>query len=449
MTPAQRRPAHPAPRRRVAAAAGALLVPAALVAAGVLAYAFLSLAARALGPDRYGPVALLWAATFLTAVVLFRAVEQTGSREIAARLERGEDIRPVARALARVVAALVGLVVVTSAALWQPITNSMFDGKPEFTAAFIVGVALYGVFDLMRGLTAGIGWFGGYAGTLLADGVASPRHRGAAASFSASAGWAMVAIVAAPAAGARVAAATGSAGAGAPSPAGERGAVQRRRRAALRRAGRRDRRRRIRRSSTAAPLLVAVGGVGDTRAAGVVFAATMLVRAPVFVFQGVGAVLLPRLAAVHAAGDRDGSARRSSVWRPSSASACSLLVPVAYVAGRWAMGAFDGAGFTATGADLAILTGGVACYLVAATVAQGRSRAATQVWAASPGVSQPRPSLDSRWRSAAARSIASAWRSSWARASLRSSRRSRCARSSRSLRVASAPRPLVGASRNV
>ena len=81
-----------------------MLVPAALVAAGVLAYAFLSLAARALGPDRYGPVALLWAATFLTAVVLFRAVEQTASREIAARLERGEDIRPVARSLARVVA---------------------------------------------------------------------------------------------------------------------------------------------------------------------------------------------------------------------------------------------------------------------------------------------------------------------------------------------------------
>ena len=48
-----------------------------------------------------------------------------------------------------------------------------------------------------------------------------------------------------------------------------------------------------------------------------------------------------------------------------------VLVPVAYVAGQWAMGAFYGDGFTATGADLAILTGGVAAYLVAATVAQG------------------------------------------------------------------------------
>jgi hypothetical protein len=35
------------------------------------------------------------------------------------------------------------------------------------------------------------------------------------------------------------------------------------------------------------------------------------------------------------------------------------------------MGAFYGDGFSATPADLAILTAGVACYLVAATVAQG------------------------------------------------------------------------------
>ena len=447
MTPAQRRPAHRVPRRRVAAAAGALLVPAALVAAGVLAYAFLSLAARSLGPDRYGPVALLWAATFLTAVVLFRAVEQTGSREIAARLERGEDIRPVARALARVVAGLVGLVVVTSAVLWQPITNSMFDGKSEFTAAFIVGVALYGVFYLMRGLTAGIGWFGGYAGTLVADGVAR-LVIAVPLIFSASAGWAMVAIVAAPAAGALwplygLRRRWRAVPAGSEAPFSVADAL----RFGVPVAG----------IATAdqvlvngAPLLVAVGGVGDTRAAGVVFAATMLVRAPVFVFQGVGAVLLPRLAAVHAAGDRDGF--RQAVVRVAAFLGVGMLVlvPVAYVAGRWAMGAFYGAGFTATGADLAILTGGVACYLVAATVAQGAiARGDAGVGGVAWGLAAVTfVGLSLALGGSPLYRVSMAFLVGSGVAAILST--VALARgSSRPLRVASAPRPLVGASRNV
>ena len=345
-----------------------MLVPAALVAAGVLAYAFLSLAARALGPERYGPVALLWAAVFLTAVVLFRAVEQTASREIAARLERGEDIRPVARSLARVVAALIAFVVLVSAVLWEPITDRLFDGQGEFTAAFMLGVALYGAFYLVRGLCAGIGWFGGYGATLVADGVAR-LVVAAPLLFSASAGIAMVAIVAAPAAGAIWplvglrrrwrAIPEGSEAPFSVSDAVRFGAPV----AAIATADQV--------LVNGAPLLVAVGGVGDTRAAGVVFAATMLVRAPVFVFQGVGAVLLPRLAAVHAAGDRDGF--KQAVARVAGVLGIGMLVlvPVAYVAGQWAMGAFYGDGFTATGVDLAILTGGVAAYLVAATVAQG------------------------------------------------------------------------------
>ena len=324
--------------------------------------------ARALGPDRYGPVALLWAAIFLTSVVLFRAVEQTASREIAARLERGEDIRPVARSLARVVVALIALVVLVSAILWEPITDRLFDGQAEFTAAFIVGVALYGVFYLVRGLCAGIGWFGGYSGTLVADGVAR-LVVAAPLLVSASAGWAVLAIVAAPAGGALVPLVGlrrrwQAIPEGREAPFSVRDALRFGAPVAA-----------IATSDqilvNGAPLLVAVGGVGDTRAAGVVFAATMLVRAPVFVFQGVGAVLLPRLAATHAAGDRDGFNQAVARVAGILGIGMLLLVPLAYVAGQWAMGAFYGDGFTATGADLAILTAGVAAYLVAATVAQG------------------------------------------------------------------------------
>ena len=50
-------------------------------------------------------------------------------------------------------------------------------------------------------------------------------------------------------------------------------------------------------------LVVAAGGPGATRAAGIVFAATMLVRAPVYVFQGLAAALLPNLTHLQATAD--------------------------------------------------------------------------------------------------------------------------------------------------
>jgi len=87
------RAAHTAegPRRRVVA--GAWLLSGAMVVSGALAYAFHVLAARALGPHAYGQIAVLWAAMFLAAVVLFRPVEQTASRAIAERLARGGRFR--------------------------------------------------------------------------------------------------------------------------------------------------------------------------------------------------------------------------------------------------------------------------------------------------------------------------------------------------------------------
>ena len=48
-----------------------------------------------------------------------------------------------------------------------------------------------------------------------------------------------------------------------------------------------------------APLLVIALG-GSMKAAGLVFAATMLVRAPVYVFQGLAAALLSNLTHLHA-----------------------------------------------------------------------------------------------------------------------------------------------------
>src|SRR4051812_11431696 len=83
--------AAPAIKARKQALAGAGLVSVATLAAGLLIYAFHVLAARRLGPDAYGQVAVLWAALFLVVIVLFRPLEQTTSRETADRRARGEE----------------------------------------------------------------------------------------------------------------------------------------------------------------------------------------------------------------------------------------------------------------------------------------------------------------------------------------------------------------------
>src|SRR3954471_17302513 len=80
------------------------------LASGVLAYAFNLLAARSLGAEAYGQVAVLWAGMFLVSVVAFRPVEQMLSRGIAERTARGIDARPVLRSATRLAVLLVALI---------------------------------------------------------------------------------------------------------------------------------------------------------------------------------------------------------------------------------------------------------------------------------------------------------------------------------------------------
>ena len=88
---------------------GTWLLSGAMLAAGVLAYAFHILAARTLTHDEYGQIAVLWAALFLTVVVLFRPLEQTTARAVADRLARGQEARSVLRSVAIVYGCVLGL----------------------------------------------------------------------------------------------------------------------------------------------------------------------------------------------------------------------------------------------------------------------------------------------------------------------------------------------------
>jgi O-antigen/teichoic acid export membrane protein len=137
------------------------------------------------------------------------------------------------------------------------------------------------------------------------------------------------------------------------------------------------------------PLLVVIaGGPGATREAGIVFAATMLVRAPVYVFQGLAAALLPNLTHLQATADA-ALFRRAVLRTVAFLLGCGGLIAAGMaLAGPTAMSTLYGADFGAARIDLVILGLGVGFYLAASTISQAllavdRASAAAKAWAIS------------------------------------------------------------------
>jgi O-antigen/teichoic acid export membrane protein len=371
--------------------AGALLMSAGTLGSGVMAYAFNVIAAQALGPTAYGPIAVLWAAMFLAAVVLFRPVEQTLSREVADAAAHGRDARPVLRTMAALAAGTVLAATVACVALWNPITDGLFDGQAMLTAMLVVGIAGYGGSYFVRGVIGGRRHYAGYGILLLADGgvrvaLVLPLFVVASSSLAA-------------------AALAGAALAGAIAPLVYRGG-----RAALRQPP-------VTAAAPAAPVsagrlarfagpvgLVAAGdqillsggpvlvmlhgGPGASKAAGLVFAATMLVRAPAYLFQGISAALLPNLTTMLANRDEGGFRRAVTRTVTVLAAFSGAMAIGALAVGPHVMHVLYGSGFDATRGDLALLSLGAGGYLVAATLSQaalarGEAVSTASVWMAS------------------------------------------------------------------
>jgi O-antigen/teichoic acid export membrane protein len=366
---------------------GAGLLSVAMVASGVLAYAFFVLAARTLGPEGYGQIGVLWAGMFIGVIVLFRPLEQTLTRAIAERIARGREVRTVIRSVTAIYGAIVVVGAIGAALAWGEVTSRLFLGSDLLTAMLFGGTALYGLEYILRGILAGTRWFRGYALCLMADAVVrvavvlplvvfASKNLAAAAIAAAGLGgflaplWVgrrRLAKLAEAGDGERFDVATAVTFAG---PASVIAAADQ----VLINAG---------------PLLVMLdGGHRASAAAGVVFAATMLVRIPVYVFQGVAASLLPNLTRLHAAADM--SAFRHAVRRAALvlAATTALLAVFAVIAGPEAMGAIYGKAYQADRVALGLLGVGVGFYLGAATFSQAllaldRGKQAAIAWTGS------------------------------------------------------------------
>ena len=363
---------------------GAALLSGATLASGVLAYAYHVLAARTLGPEAYGLVAVLWAALFLLVVVLFRPLEQTTSRALADRLARGQEVRSVLRAMFRIYLAVAAVVAIAGVAGWSLLADELFLGDGFFVGALLVGLGAYGIAYVLRGVCAGVGWFNGYALLLVTDGAArlvvvlplvvvASRDLAAAAMVAAAAASVMLPVVV----GRRVLAPLTRPGTGKPFHVGA--AVAFAWPAAVIAVADQV-------LVNGGPLLVMLGGgehVG--KVAGLVFAATMLVRIPVFVFQGLATSLLPNLTRLHVASE--GALFRRAVLRAAAglAGCAALIVVTVSLVGPEAMQLVYGSEYVVGRLELALLGVGVGCYLATSTFSQAllaldRGRVAAAGW---------------------------------------------------------------------
>ena len=132
------------------------------------------------------------------------------------------------------------------------------------------------------------------------------------------------------------------------------------------------------------PLLVLIaGGPGAAAAAGVLFAATLLVRAPVFLLQGVQASLLPSLTTFRARGDEASLHRATVKIALMLGGASAALAAGALIAGPFAMTVMYGDEFTAGRVDLALLCVGIGGFMAAGVFCQAAARPCA-------GVARPR-----------------------------------------------------------
>ena len=269
----------------------------------------------------------------------------------------------------RIYLALALAITVAGAVGWSLIGDELFLGDSFFTASLILGLAAYGIAYVLRGVFAGAGWFKGYALLLVSDGAVrvvvvvpllfvASRDLAAAAMVAAAVGSVALPVLV----GRRVLRPLIARGEGSPFHVGAAvafawpAAVIAIADQVLVNGG---------------PLLVMLGGGADAgKTAGLVFAATMLVRIPVFIFQGLATSMLPNLTRLHATAER--ALFGHAVLRAAGALAgvAALIVVAAAAIGPEALQAVYGSEYTAGRLELALLGVGVGCYLATSTFSQ-------------------------------------------------------------------------------
>jgi O-antigen/teichoic acid export membrane protein len=148
---------------------GAALLSALIGATGLFTYAFHSLAAHGLGKNGYGVIAVLWAAVFLTASVIYRPVEQLLSRTIAEHQARSQSAGAALRVAATIQLGLALAFALVALALKRTIQDNLLSGSATLYWCFVAAVTFYAASYFGRGFLAGQRRFGLYGGLVMME----------------------------------------------------------------------------------------------------------------------------------------------------------------------------------------------------------------------------------------------------------------------------------------
>ncbi len=169
--------AAPIPRRpsewvRSALSCGQSSLTLGLLLDGVASYVFLSAAGRDLGPDRFAVVSVLWVVLFLIGNGLFIPVEQELSRSIAARAARGAGWSSLVQRVSIASAGLLGVALVAGILARHRIADSLFRNDVVFVWLLLIGLVGVWLMFLLRGVLSGEHRFHAYGLMFAGDAIA-------------------------------------------------------------------------------------------------------------------------------------------------------------------------------------------------------------------------------------------------------------------------------------
>lgn len=149
-----------------------LQLGAGLVTVGAAGYVFLAVAGNTLSSADYAALAMLYLLINIIGPGLFIALEQETSRAMSARVAAGVPTGPTARAAALLALGLFGILAVVVLAVSPVLTDRLFNGNPWLLVALLLGGVGAAAVFWARGILGGQRQFGGYAVTILGEGLA-------------------------------------------------------------------------------------------------------------------------------------------------------------------------------------------------------------------------------------------------------------------------------------
>lgn len=372
------------PAASVPVRAGTTTMAAGLVLLGLSGGVYLAVSARAVGPVAFASLSTLWTLVYTFGIGAFLPFEQELGRAFAARVARGAGTGPLVRKVVLVSAALLAVLLAAVLLAAPPLVSGLFSGRWTALGVFALSMAVMAAGYVTRGVYAGSSRFGWYSAQLGVEGVVRIAVCGTLLGLGVHAAAPYLWLLALAPLAALPPTLPGLRGAlrpGPPAPWSELSANL----GWLLLSG-------IAAQAVANAALVVLQAMsGRDGTAGRLLAAFVIARVPLFLFQGVQAVLLPGLAGALASGDR--AAFRAKLRGVLAATGAVVAAGVlgAAAAGPWLVRLFFGEGFVLGRGHLVVLAAATGCYMLAQVfqaglVALERHRDNALCWSAAFGV---------------------------------------------------------------